>query len=774
VSCWPAFVAAFVLLFPPIAWAGQGPPPLAEPPAATATPASEPLPFTFDGPPAPVAPATIARDESGRATVRAVRLTAPLHLDGALDEAVYTNVPPITDFIQVEPEEGAPATEKTDVWVTFDNTYVYVSFRCFESDPARLVANEMRRDGNSLWQGNDIVGFTFDTFYDRRNLVQFIVNPIGGRSDGQVTNERQWNGDWNPVWDVRVGRFEGGWTVEAALPFKSLRYRPGQAQIWGFNAVRANRWKNELSFVTRIPNALGMRGLNQASLAATLVGLEAPPGSRSLEIKPYAISSLTTDQIATPRISNDVTGDVGFDVKYGVTENMTADLTYNTDFAQVEADEQQVNLTRFSLFFPEKREFFLENQGMFLFGGATTGFNAASSNTPILFHSRQIGLNAGRVVPLEAGGRLTGRLGRYNLGVVSMRTGEEAQSGARPTTFSVVRLRRDLLRRSSVGLLFTGRSVALNGSGSNAAYGVDGAFAFYDNLTFNTYWARTRTDGLSGSDSSYRAQMDYAGDRYGVQLERLVIGDSFNPEMGFLRRDDMKRSFGLFRFSPRPTGQVFRSVRRFFWSGSMDYVTDGANHLETRDLNGEFAIEFETSDRVAILYNDTYEFLPRPFRIGPGVTLPVGGYSFSNLRVAMNLGQHRRLSANITGEHGTFYGGERTAISVSRGRVNLTSQFSLEPSYSANWVDLQQGSFTTHLVGSRLTYTMTPLMFVSALLQYNSAIHGVAANVRLRWEYQPGSELFVVYNEERDTWGRRFPDLANRALIVKINRLFRF
>jgi hypothetical protein len=242
--------------------------------------------------------------------------------------------------------------------------------------------------------------------------------------------------------------------------------------------------------------------------------------------------------------------------------------------------------------------------------------------------------------------------------------------------------------------------------------------------------------------------------------------------MGFLRRDDMKRSFGLFRFSPRPRG--FTSVRKFFWAGSVDYITNGADHLETRDLNGEFAIEFETSDRLAVIYNDTYEFLPRPFRIGPAVTLPVGGYSFSNLRVAMNFGQHRKFSGNLTAERGSFYGGERTAISVSRGRANLGSQFSLEPTYSANWVDLPQGSFTTHLVGSRVTYTMTPLMFVSALLQYNSAIHAVAANVRLRWEYQPGSELFVVYNEDRDTWGRRFPDLANRALIIKINRLFRF
>jgi hypothetical protein len=771
-SCRTGWLVTFGFFLASLAQAGQTAAPLSSP-ASTIVPVASPeFPFAFDGPAPPVAPAVISRDESGRATIRAVRLTAPMRLDGVLDEAVYTSVPPISDFIQVEPQEGAPATEKTEVWITFDRDYIYVSFRCSESEPTRVVANEMRRDGGSLWQGNDIVGFLFDTFYDRRNSLQFTVNPIGGRSDAQVTNERQWNDDWNPIWDVKVGRFEGGWTVEAALPFKSLRYRPGRAQIWGFNVMRANAWKNELSFITRIPNALGRRGLSQASLAATIVGLEAPPGSRNLEIKPYAISDLTSDRNATPRVSNDVSGDIGLDVKYGLTQNLTADFTYNTDFAQVEADEQQVNLTRFSLFFPEKREFFLENQGTFSFGGAAPNAWMGPSDTPILFYSRRIGLNRGRPVPIEVGGRMTGRLGRYSLGVLSMRADDEPVSGSRQTSFSVVRLKRDLLRRSSVGILFTGRSVGQSGIGTNTAYGLDGTFAFFDNLAINTYWARTQTEGLSGDESSYRAQLDYAGDRYGVQAERLVIGDHFNPEMGFLRRDDMRRNFGLFRFSPRP--RSIKSVRKFSWSGSMDYAANGTGRLETRALNGEFAIEFQNSDRFGVTYNDTYEFLPRPFPIGPGVTLPVGGYNFADLRVGMSFGQHRKLSGNVTAEHGTFYSGDRTAVSVSRGRVNVASQLSLEPTYSVNWVDLPQGSFTTHLVGSRVTYTMTPLMFTSALVQYNSASHAVMANVRLRWEYRPGSELFVVYNEERDTLGRRFPDLANRAVIVKINRLFRF
>ena len=234
----------------------------------------------------------------------------------------------------------------------------------------------------------------------------------------------------------------------------------------------------------------------------------------------------------------------------------------------------------------------------------------------------------------------------------------------------------------------------------------------------------------------------------------------------------MRRSFGQFRFSPRP--RAIGSVRKFSWMGSMAYIENGAGRVETRDANGEFAIEFQSSDRLGVTYNDLYEFLPRPFEIAPGIVLPVGGYTFDNLSVAMNFGRHRRLFGNVTAERGSFYGGHKTALGISRGRVNVSPQLSIEPAYSVNRVELVQGSFTSHLVGSRVTFTMTPLMFMSALLQYNSSGHAVTANVRLRWEFRPGSELFVVYNEERDTLGRRFPDLANRAVIVKINRLFRF
>ena len=721
----------------------------------------------------PVPAGVFTRDPAtGRANLHAIRLDTALRIDGHLDEAVY-GVTPVSDFLQMEPKAGEPATEKTEVWVLFDRQHVYVAMRVWESRPDLIVANEMRRDSNNIRMG-DCVAFSFDTFHDGRNAFQFEVSPLGARVDGQSTNERQFSADWNPVWQLAVGRFAGGWTVEAAIPFKSLRYQPGAAQLWGFNARRNSKWKNEVSFLARIPAAFGIgRGSFAASLFPTLTGIDAPPGSKNLEIKPYAVADLTTDRVASPAILDEPDGHVGLDVKYGVTQSLTADFTYNTDFAQVEADEQQVNLTRFSLFFPEKREFFLENQGTFSFGASATGVsNTPVGDTPLLFYSRRIGLNQGLAVPVLAGGRLTGRVGRFSIGAVSIGTRDAPKANADATNFSVLRLRRDILRRSSIGAMATHRSVAQGGIGTNDAYGIDGTFAFFANLSFNTYWAKTRTAGLAGNDTSYRTQMEYAGDRYGVQLDRLVVGDSFNPEVGFVRRRNIRESAGQLRFSPRP--KTIKSVRKVSGIGTFTYIEDGAGSLQTRTADGEFAIELQNSDRFSVGLLDDFERLAQSFAVTPSARVPAGAYHFATARVGYTFGQQRPVSGNLLVEHGAFYDGRRTSVGFSRTRVNLTPRFSLEPTVSINWIDLPGGSFTTNLIGSRVTYTMTPLMFASALVQYNSTTRRTSANVRLRWEYRPGSELFVVYNEERATLARGFPGLQNRALIIKVTRLFRF
>jgi hypothetical protein len=742
-----------------------------------AVPAPAPPADDSDGPPAPALPETIARDGNGRATVRAVRTPAPIRVDGRLDEAVYQDVRPITGFIQMEPRAGEPATERTEVWLLYDDTNLYVTFKAWESAPERQIANELRRDSNNIRQG-DSVGFGFDTFHDRRNALQFETNALGARSDGQSTNERVFNPDWNPVWRVAAGAFEGGWTIEAVIPFKSLRYAPGTSQVWGFQARRTNKWKNEIAYLTRVPNAFGLgRADFSASLFATLVGLEVPNLSRTVELKPFGIADLTTDNVLQPSRRNDVSADAGLDVKYAITQNLTADLTVNTDFAQVEADEQQVNLTRFSLFFPEKRDFFLENQGIFTFGNnATQGAMATQSDVPVPFYSRRIGLAPTRTgqatVPILGGGRLTGRVGRYAVGFVNMQTRDDDGVGARATNYSVARVRRDVLRRSSIGVMATSRSVAQAGDDSSQFYGADGAFQFYDNLSFNAYWARTRTPGVTSKDTSTRLQMDYAADRYGLQVERLTIDPGFMPEVGFMRRTDIRKHLVLARFSPRPRNN--RVVRKFFVNGHYSYFEDSAGRLSTRLAEGAFEIEFQSSDRFVLGILDDYELIQGPFTVA-SVRIPAGGYRFATGRVAYTLGQQRRFSGTVLLERGAFYDGERTAITLSRSRANLSSQISVEPTLAVNWIDGPWGKVTTKLAGSRVTYTMTPLMFASALVQYNSTTRVVSVNARLRWEYRLGSELFVVYNEERDP---RAPaglaSLQNRAFVVKVNRFFRF
>jgi hypothetical protein len=735
--------------------------------------AGQTLPPIYEGPPPPLPPEVMVRDAEGRTTIRAVRVDAPLRIDGTFDEALYESVPAMSGFVQIEPDLGAPATERTEVWVAFDGDNFYLSFRCWDTHPERRVATEMRRDGNNLYNGNDVISIFVDTFYDRRNGLGITMNSIGGRNDGQIVNG-QYNSDWNPVWDMANGSFDGGWTLEVALPFKSLRYRTGTAQIWGFNVLRTVRWRNELSALIPVPPLRGMNSIRQPQLAATIVGIDAPPASNNLEIKPYAVSSVTTDAQGGPTSPTSADGDIGLDVKYSPTQNLVADFTYNTDFAQVEADEQQVNLTRFSLFFPEKREFFLENRDTFAFGGVGTGGRGGGSggDTPILFYSRRIGLDAGQQVPIVGGGRLTGRVGRFTVGLMDIQTASSQTSGTRSTNFSTLRLKRDVLARSSVGVLATGRSVGADGSGANAAFGVDANFNFLTYLTIDSYWAKTRSDGVkSGDDTSYRAAADYAGDRYGLQLEHLAVGEHFQPELGFVRRQDIRRTFGEARFSPRLAGG---SIRKLSWTGSIAYVENGAGRLQAREEVADFGIEFQNADLFNVTYTRAFEFVPRSFQIASNVAVPVGGYDTDNVTIGYRLGPQRAVSAALTAEHGTFYSGHRTAVTATRGRVTFGPRLSLEPTYSVNWVDLREGSFTTHLGGSRVTYTMTPRMFVSALVQFNSASQALSANVRLRWEYQPGSELFVVYNDQRDTRGRGVPELTTRAFVVKFNRLFRF
>ena len=711
----------------------------------------------------------MTHDDNGRLVVRATRIAQPIELDGRLDDAVYAEVPPITEFFQQEPDTGAPISERTEAWVFFDDNNIYFACRCWDEHPDRIVANDMRRDSSTL-ANQDSFSVVFSTFNDQRNGFMFAVTPAGAMRDGTATEDRA-NFDWNPVWNGKASRFDRGWIAEMAVPFKSLRYKPGREQVWALQLRRNIRSKNEFAYLTRVSPALGLRAIHRFSDAAILVGLEVPPAALNFDIKPYLVSRVTTDRLTRPAISNEVEADAGIDVKYGLMESLTADFTYNTDFAQVEADEAQVNLTRFSLSFPEKREFFLEGQDIFTFGNPVGGDRDIGGDAPNIFYSRRIGLSGTHVVPVIAGGRLSGKVGSWSVGALNMETNDDETAGVAQTNFTVLRLRRDILQRSNIGGLFTRRSVSTVAPGDNMVWGIDTNLAFYRNVYLSSYLAQSRTHGRDSDDLSYRTQFNYAADRYGFTLDRLVVGKNFNPEIGLLRRENFRRSLGRARFSPRTANQ--RVVRKWTYEGTLDYVTNNNNRLESRDATGLFRIDFHNSDAVSFEYSRFYEFLSRPFSISRGISIPAGGYGFDNLRISYSAGAQRRLSGSTSFEVGSFYGGDKKTTAF-RGRMEITPRLSTEPNISLNWIDLPQGQFTTTVAGARTTFTMTPRMFISALVQYSSSNTSVSTNLRFRWEYQPGSELFVVYTEGRSTLPARGTDLENRGFVVKINRLLRF
>jgi hypothetical protein len=472
----------------------------------------------LDGIAMPVPPETVRRDDKGRAVLRAVRIDTPLRLNGRLDDEVYATVPGAGGFIQQVPREGQPATEATEVWIFYDDENIYFAARCFDSQPDRIAADELRRDNGNVFRLNDTIVMTLDTFHDLRNGYAFQTNPIGALRD-QAINDGSQNDSWNTVWDVKTARFEKGWTAEFVIPFKSLRYREAGPQVWGVNVRRIVKWKNEVSFITAVPASYQTGGVAQMNVAGTLVGLQTPAQSMNLEFKPYASSSVTTDRTARVPFNNEVKPNAGIDMKYGLTRGLTADFTVNTDFAQVEEDQQQVNLTRFSLFFPEKRDFFLEGQGIFDFGGQSSRYGGGSN--PILFFSRRIGLSNGQSVPVVAGGRVTGKAGRYDVGALAINTGDKASAGALSTTFSAVRLRRNILRRSSVGMIATGRWPAASGIDQSSTAGADFDLRFFQNLQANGYWAQVSSPGVRGDTTSYRTRLNYGGDRYGFDVDRL-------------------------------------------------------------------------------------------------------------------------------------------------------------------------------------------------------------------------------------------------------------
>jgi hypothetical protein len=566
-----------------------------------------------------------------------------------------------------------------------------------------------------------------------------------------------------------------------------MRFREGATE-WGVNFRRMVRWKNELTFLSSVPISWGRRGLSKVSSVGTLVGLESPSRLRNLDVKPYALGSSTTNNRATPALSNQGDFEFGVDAKWGITQSIVTDFTYNTDFAQVEDDEAQVNLTRFSVLFPEKRDFFLEGQDVFNFAGAGAnqggggqgptaipmGGGSSNNVTPIVFFSRRIGLQSGLVVPILGGGRLLGRGNGFQVGALHMHTDDVEGTRVPATDFSVLRINKDILKRSRVGMIATRRSPGI-ATDENLAYGVDTTINPLEELAINGYWtANSNETGASSSTndrSSYRANLTWNADLTGLQVEHMFVGGEFNPEIGFLRRTAFRRSYGQARYSPRP--KRWAAIRKLYYEGSYDYFEDVQGRPESKEAMGAYRMELANGDQWAVEYSSNFESLSVPFLVTPGVTVPAGEYDFQQTKLLFTSSPQRPLSGTLTLNYGGFYSGTLKEITW-RGRVEFGPRFYAEPTVSLNYFSTPFGDGDANIISSRLTYTLTPRMFASALVQYQSATDSVSTNARFRWEYQPGSELFVVYSDGRSTVAGGFPALDNRSFVVKVTKLFRF
>ena len=655
--------------------------------------------------------------------VRAVRIaTAPI-IDGAIDEAIWQQIEPISDFRQREPIDGGEPSERTEVRIAYDDKNLYFGLKLFDSEPDKIIATILEREGKVPF--DDRVAIGLDTFNDDRNGYMFGMNVFGTQEDGQFTDEEINHGeDWK--W-VGVYRSEGrvteeGWELEVAIPFTTIRFPASDPLVMGIVLYRSIRRKNEEVLWPHIPQRF-RAGFYQASQWANLEGLEDIQRGRNLEVKPFAIAGA---QRFAEEPEADVLRDLGVDVKYSLTSNLTLDLTWNTDFAQVEADNAQVNLTRFSLFFPEKREFFLERAGEFTFGEA---------RSTEAFFSRRIGINN----DILGGGRLTGQIGPFSIGVLDLHTRDD---GTLPgANNAVARVRVDVLPRTTVGAIFTNLQ---NHTGHNRVLGGDLAVRFW-NSSFLTAWGANvwDSDDVPGSAFAGSADFALANDLWEVGAGYLDIGEGYLPELGIVRRGDQQRWKANAGLSPRFEGSPW--ARQLFLTGEVTQI-DGQDGLEqSAEIKVATRLRFQSTEDLTINVTRETEVLDETFFIRSDVGIPIGRYEFDRVGAHLRTNPSRPLSGSLNLSTGDFYDGDRTQVG---GAIQWTTgpHLTLIGTVSRNEISLplDNGNFSTTVMGMTVKAAVNRKLFANALIQYDDVSETLQANVRVDWIHTPGSDLFVV------------------------------
>ena len=680
--------------------------------------------------------ATGAQDNPGQNEQYRYRVTfveTPPTVDGDLSDPAWEQADVIEQFTQLEPDSGAPATEKTEVRLVYDSEALYISAYCYDSDPAGIVQNTLRYRDDSVWSKDDVMRFVLDTFHDHRRGYVFSVNPLGTKQDSQIDNN-VWNPSWDEVSDVRTRLHEDGWSLELRIPFRILRFPPGGGGVWGFNIQRVIQRKNETASWAPMPAGFSFTRAETYGHIEGISGIE--PG-RNIQIIPYGLLG-GTRSTAVSGADSELEG--GADLKMSVASSLSLDLTYNTNFAQVEADDQQINLTRFSLFLPEKREFFMENAQLFNFGllGDTQ-----------LFFSRRIGLVSGEAVPILGGARLSGKAGVFDVGLLTTQT--ENHPASPSTNLSTGRVRWNTGERSYIGGIFTSAS---SDTQSNRAFGPDALFWLGRNLRAEGFLAVVDDGKLDQRPVSFSGALTYDEDLWEASFRTLSVEDGFNPALGFVRRDDIRRHTGRLRRSWRLNRNWARRVN---FSADLNYLTDQENLLDTRLWLFEASTELDSGDVIRFQVSRNFERIVAeddPFIINPrqGVVIPPGDYGFNRWRVGYQGFNGRTLVTGVELEQGEFYGGNRTALGLS-GTWRASPHLELQGEYEFNDISLPEGAFATHLWRARFKVPFTARATVDAFFQWNGLTRqgDRELNTQLRFHliYGRDSNFFVVFTHRR-------------------------
>ena len=726
--------------------------------------------------------------QSSIKVVRAVRVEQDPRMDGnVLGDPVWAAAQPVGGFRQTFPDEGLPATERTEVRVLFTSETIYFGVVCYDSDPTGIIMSDSRRD--SSMTDADSFQMVLDTFQDQQNGFVFGTTPAGQEYDGQVINEggsrgssRRSSGrggfsrgsaggfnlNWDGAWQVQTAISDVGWSAEFAIPFRTVRYPAREFQSWGVNFQRNIRRRSEVSYWAPLPRQYN---LYRVSMAGQLAGLATPAGlTNNLQMTPYAIGETGVRHAAEGGAST-MRGDYayGADLKYSINSGLTLDGTFNTDFAQVEVDDQQINLDRFNLFFPEKRPFFLENAGIFTVNNQSASGRRLGQTE--LFFSRRIGISdTGTQIPIQAGARLSGKVSDdLTVGLINMQT-EAVDGVAGANNFMVSRIRRDLPNRSSIGALFVNRQ----GTGSHArpddynrTYALDGRWGIGQNGIVSGFYGGTQTPGRLGRDHALALSGTYNSEIWRISSGYKENGEDFNPEVGFVTRTGFRNYDLAVQNTSRPEGFLKFQELTPHMSYSHFWNFDGIT--ETTYLHTHFQGEFEDSSSAGIAYDVRSEEVFDTFSVS-GLAIPPGRYDWAEVSSSFYYDRSAPVSAGVRAEGGGFFGGSIVTLRPSV-RARLGEIFNLELSYSRNDIDLPSGSTITNLTAVRAGYNFSPRVFVQTLLQHNDSAELWSLNFRFGWLQDANTGLFLVYNETEGLLDY-VPMGAGRSVIVKYSYLF--